>query len=101
MKSKEVVLKVDGEEKTFKMNALSWDDFPKLMDLLSKLNVKGEKEEDILKSLDENNMTKLMDLEYKMFKKSYPEMTEQEVKDIILENVFVLLDPLVSVNFTK
>jgi hypothetical protein len=101
MKTEKVTLTVNGQEKEFTFNPLAWEDYPKLMGMMSKLNLKKGQEDKLLDNLDEPTMAKLMDLEYKMFKKSYPELKENEIKQIIIENVFTLLTPLVTVNIGK
>jgi hypothetical protein len=101
MKSESVKLQVNGEEKEYSFNSLSWADYPKLMGVVSKLNFKKGEENNFLEQLDEATVTKLMDLELKMFQKSYPNLKENDIKEIIIENVFALLEPLITVNIGK
>lgn len=89
-------LNVNGETKEFKFNPLGWSEFPKFMGLVSILGSK--KQEEMISSLDEQTTEKLMDLELKMFRKSYPNIPESEVKEIIIQNVFPLMEALMETN---
>ena len=98
MKTQIVKLKVDDIEREFTLKPLNWEHFPKLFALM---NLFKNKEEDIFNSLDEITIKKIMDLEYEMFKTSYPEMKEDELKALILPNVFILMEPLFTINIPQ
>jgi hypothetical protein len=95
---KEYKFKVDNDEKVLKLKPLDWDNFPRLFSIVSKLK---SGEENIISGLDEKVFRDLRDLEVTMIKLSYPEMEDSVIKNIVHQNVFELLEPLIELNFKK
>lgn len=93
---KQITLKVDGEDKIYKLKPLDWDNYPKLFTIATKFN---GSEKDIMSKLDEKTIIDLRELELIMFKISYPEMPLDEMKKVVQQNIFELLEPLIELNF--
>ena len=99
MKTEKAMLKVDGVEKEFVFKPLPWEDFPKLFGLMSKFE--GVTKETFGQAISEENVKTIMDLELKMFTRSYPEMSVEDIKEIILPNLFPLMEVMVNVSLVQ
>ena len=94
---REKKLTLGNKEYTFK--PLTWERYPDLFTLFSKFE--GVNEKDIAKSMDKDTIKTIMELELDMFKRSHPEIKEDDMKEIIQEHMFDLLPVLVEINFKK
>jgi hypothetical protein len=99
MKTETLKLIINGTEREFVFKPLNWEHFPKLFTIASKFQNTDEKE--MLSKLDEKLIKDVMELELTMFKISYPEMKEEDIKDIILQNMFELMTVLFEINLAK
>ena len=103
MRTEKITLKVDGINKEYIFKPLAWEDLPRLYSLLGKFSSLKEDtdHEHIMKIMDEKTIKDLMDMEFKMFKLSYPEMSDTDIKSIISKNIFELIEVLMKVNLEK
>lgn len=94
---KEEKITLDGKE--YILKPLDWKHYPKLFTLMSKFE--GVDDKNFMSALDEKTMESLMDLELHTFKLSHPEIREDELKQIVMHNIFEILPVMVELNFNK
>lgn len=99
MKTESIKLNVDGIEREFTFKPVNWEHFPKIFTLATRFQ--NLKENEILSVMDEKTLSSLMEMELLMFKNSYPEMKEQDIKNIIMDNVFEIMGVLFTVNLVR
>lgn len=86
----------DGTEDDFILKPLGIDDAPKLLAVYRKLQ--GAKEDNFFEKFDEETTKKIIELIVLTLRKSYPDISEELLKDFAVNNFFELMNTIFEIN---
>jgi len=93
----------DGVEQVFTFKPLPFATYPRVYDLVGKLNGLNtdDNEESFMKLLDKDLMDELLNVELEMVLNSYPNMDKLKAEIFVISNSFQLIEPLIAITFKQ